>query len=229
MKHPSLGRKGFTLLEVLLALGILLVLATLAVGGFQALVDTTVFADEALESLHQGEMVMDRLERSLRSASFFERNPTLYAFVHEKGTGSPPQDMASWVTSTQSLLPPNYPTLQGLNRIFVSIEEIDGVTGLAVSAYPHLIDPESDEIGEVEPWLLSNRVKGLELRYYDLTENEWVDEWERDNQVPTSVELKLYVQSPDENGKLVELVRRVDIPVGKVSREARRGRREATQ
>ncbi len=221
--------KGFTLLEVLLALGVLLVLATLALGGFQALVDTTIFADEALESLHQGEMVMNRLESSLRSAAYFQRNPTLYAFVHEKGAGEPPQDMASWVTSTQSLLPPNYPTLQGLNRVFVSIEDLDGVTGLAVSAYPHLIDPESDEIGEVEPWLLSSRVKGLEIRYYDITENDWVDEWERDNQLPASVELKLYVQSSSEDRRLLELVRRVDIPVGKVSRDVRRGRREATE
>ena len=227
--YPPTKKKGFTLLEVLLALGVLLVLATLALGGFQALVDTTIFADEALESLHQGEMVMDRLEGSLRSAAFFERNPTLYAFVHEKGAGSPPQDMFSWVTSTQTLLPPNYPTLQGLNRVFVSIEELDGVTGLAVSAYPHLIEPDADEIGDVEPWLLSSRVKGLEVRYYDLTENDWVDEWERNNQLPTSVELKLYVQSPSEGNELIELVRRVDIPVGKVSREARRGRREARE
>jgi type II secretion system protein J len=216
---------GFTLLEVLLALAILGFMAVMAIGSFQSLVDTTTYTNEALESLHQGEVVMDRVVRSLRSAAFFDSNPSLYTFLHEKGTGSPPDDMASWVTSTMTLLPTNYPTRQSLNRIYISIEEIDGLTGLAVSAHPYLMDPEDEEVDDLEPWLISSRVKGFELRYYDLSENEWVDEWERKNQLPTAVEITVYIQPVEKGDPLKELVRRVDIPVGKLSRQTRRGQR----
>jgi hypothetical protein len=133
--------------------------------------------------------------------------------------------MASWVTSTMTLLPPNYPTREGLNRIFLSIEEIDGETGLAVSAYPYLVDPEDDRVEEVEPWLISSRVKGLKFRFYDLNEQDWVEEWERDNQIPLFVEVTLELEPLEEQGDPVILTRRVDIPVGKVSRATRRGRR----
>ena len=218
-------RSAFTLVEVLLAMAVLGVLAFLAVGSLEALVDSTAYADEALESLHQGETVMDRIVSSLRSASYFDSRPGLYAFEHESEPGSPPRDIASWVTSTMALLPPNYPTREGLNRIFLSIEEIDGETGLAVSAYPYLVDPEEDDVDEVEPWLISSRVNGLRFRFYDLTENDWVDEWERDNQIPVFVEVTLELAPMEENGDAVILTRRVDIPVGKVSRSTRRGRR----
>lgn len=220
-------KRGFTLLEVLLAVALLGLMSVMIFGSFQALIGSTLAAEESLETLHQGEAVMDQLVRSLRSAAWFESQPTLYAFEHEKGAGNPPDDMASWVSHTMAFLPPNYPTRQGLNRIFLGIETIDGQTGLAVSAYPYMLSPDDDEVEEVEPWLISPRVKGFALRYYDLTENEWVDEWERDNQIPTTVEVTLFMKPAERGGDYLEMLRRVDIPIGKVSRETRRGRRQA--
>ena len=212
-------------MEVLLAMAVLVILGTLAVGSLQSLVESTSAANEALESLHQGEVLMDRVVATLRSTAYFDSRPDLFAFEHEPGPGTPPKDVASWVTSTMTLLPPNYPTREGLNRIFLSIEELDGETGLAVSAYPYLVNPEEDDVEEVEPWLISSRVQGLQFRFYDLTEQEWVDEWERDNQIPVSLEISLTLKAPDARTEPVVLVRRVDIPVGKVSRATRRGQR----
>lgn len=218
-------RAGFTLVEVLLAMALLVILGVMAVGSLQALVESTAAADEALESLHQGETLMDRVVSSLRSAAYFDSDPTLFSFDYEPGSGSPPNDMASWVTSTMSLLPPNHPTREGLNRVFLSIETVDGETGLAVSAYPYLVDPEDDDVPELDPWLLSARVRGLRFRFYDLTRNEWVDDWERDNQIPVSLEVTLELEPVGDSRDPVELVRRVDIPAGKVSRATRRGER----
>jgi len=219
-------RQAFTLLEVLLAVSILGIMSLMIFGSFRSLVESTTQAEQALDRLHQGEEVLDQLVRSLRSAAWFDSQPTLYAFQHEKGTGDPPDDMASWVSSTMAFLPPNYPTREGLNRIFLGIEEIDGETGLAVSAYPYMLSPDDEEVEEVEPWLISPRIKGFSLRYYDLTEEDWVDEWERDNQLPTTVEVTLYLEPLEPGGDWRKRVRRVDIPVGAISRATRRGGRQ---
>ncbi len=220
-----MSRRGFTLLEVLLALSLLALLGVMVFGGFTSLVRATTEGEMALESLHQAEAVLEPLVASLRSAAYFDSNPGLYAFKHEPGTGDPPDDLVSWVSGTMAFLPPNYPTRQGLNRLILSIEEIDGVRGLAVSAYPHRLDPDSEEAANVQPWLVSTRVQGLQLRYWDPTTHAWEDTWERRNQLPTCVEIRLWMAPSDPDAELRELVRRVDIPVGRLSRETRRGRR----
>ncbi|MCC5849297.1 MAG: prepilin-type N-terminal cleavage/methylation domain-containing protein [Verrucomicrobia bacterium] len=228
MKRPvnrPVKSQGFTLLEVLLALLILGMMSLMIFGSFQSVVETTTHAERAMESLHHGEVVMEQLIGSLRSASFFDSNPSVYTFQHERGIGTPPDDMLSWVTGTMSFLPPRYPTRQGMNRLFLSIEEIDGVRGLAISAYPHLVDPDDILVAQVEPWMISPKVKGLQVRFYDMTAEEWVDEWEDERQIPQFVEVTLFMEPLEERGPYRELVRRVEVPVGRISRETRRGRR----
>ncbi len=219
-------RRGFTLLEVLLALLILGMMSLMIFGSFQSVVETTSHAERAMDSLHHGEVVMEQLVGSLRSASFFDGNPGVYTFRHEPGIGNPPDDMLSWVTGTMSFLPPRYPTRQGMNRLFLSIEEIDGVRGLAISAYPHLVDPDDILVAQVEPWMISPKVKGLQVRFYDMTAEEWVDEWEDERQIPQFLEVTLFMEPLEERGPHRELVRRVEVPVGRISRETRRGRRQ---
>lgn len=219
-------KRGFTLLEVLLSLLILGMMSLLIFGSFRSLVESTQRAEEVMESLHHGEIVAEQLFSSLASAAFFESNPALFNFLHQRGAGNPPDDMISWVTGTMAFLPPRYPTRQGLNRLFLSIEEIDGVRGLAVSAYPHLVDPDDMFVEQVELWIVSPRVKGLQARFYNMTLNEWVDEWEDERQIPQFVEITLFLEPLEERGPYREIVRVVEIPVARVSREVRRGRRQ---
>lgn len=218
-------RQGFTLLEILLALSILAIMSVMVFGSFRSIVESVTATENAMESLHHGEIVFEQLVSSLRSAAYFDSNPAAFTFLHEPGLGTPPDDMLSWVTGTMAFLPPRYPTRQGLNRIFLSIEEIDGQRGLAVSAYPHLLNPEDDQVEEIEPWMISPRVKGLRARFYDMRTNEWVEEWEDERQIPQVLEITLFLEPLEERGPVRELVRRVDIPVARISREVRRGRR----
>ncbi|MCC5844781.1 MAG: prepilin-type N-terminal cleavage/methylation domain-containing protein [Verrucomicrobia bacterium] len=218
-------RRGFTLLEILLALSILSIISVMIFGSFRSIVESVTATEEAMESLHHGEIVFEQLVSSMRSAAYFDSNPEAFTFLHEPGLGNPPDDMLSWVTGTMAFLPPRYPTRQGLNRIFLSIEDIDGQRGLAVSAYPHLLNPEDDQVEEIEPWMISPRVKGLRARFYDMRTEEWVDEWEDERQIPQILEITLFMEPLEERGPLREIVRRIDIPVARLSREVRRGRR----
>lgn len=220
-------RRGFTLLEILLALSILSMMSVMVFGSFRSIVTSVTATEEAMESLHHGEIVFEQLVSSLRSAAYFDSNPAAFAFLHEPGLGQPPDDMLSWVTGTMAFLPPRYPTRQGLNRIFLSIEEIDGVRGLAVSAHPHLLNPDEDQLGTIEPWMISPRVKGLRARFYDMRTDTWVEEWEDARHIPQILEITLFLEPLEERAPLRELIRRVDIPVARISREVRRGQRQA--
>jgi len=218
-------RRGFTLLEVLLAMTILSVMGLMVFGSFRSLVDTTVTAEKALDELHMTDSVVRQITESLRSAVFFDSDPRRYTFLYEKGTGTPPEDTLSWVTRSKAFLPPEYPTREGLNRLELSVQNIDGEQGLVARAYSSLLDAESDEAEDVEPWLVSKRVKGLEVFFYDIGEEDWVEDWERDNQLPTHLVLTLYIQGDEPNAQMQEHRIAVEIPVGKMSRDTRRGSR----
>ncbi len=223
------NKQGFTLLEVLLAMSLLSIMAVMIFGSFRAVLDATTTAENALDELHLSDNILSQIEETLLSAVFFDSDPTRYTFLYEKGTGKPPNDLLSWVTRSKAFLPSDYPTREGLNRIELSVQDVDGEEGLAVRAYSSLLDPESPEAEAVEPWLISKRVKGLELYFYDLTEQDWVDEWERNNQLPVTLALKLYVESDQPDSDLNVYTLKVDIPVGKLSRETRRGRRRTRE
>ena len=218
-------RRGFTLLEVLLSVLVLGLISVMIFGSFQSITASIQATEEAMESLHHGEIVLEQLVSSLRSTAFFESNPGLYTFRHESMPGNPPEDMLSWVSGTMAFLPPRYPTRQGLNRLFLSIETIEGQRGLAVSAYPHLLDPEDPAVDEVAPWLISPRVQGLQVRFYDLRTEDWVDTWEDERQLPQFLEVRLFLEPLEPQGPLRELVRMIEIPVAPLSRDVRRGRR----
>jgi len=221
--------KGFTLLEILLAIAILGLMGLMVFGSFQSLVSATQRAESAMDDLHVSEYLLDQISEALRSAAYFGTSPRLYQFLYEEGTGTPPNDTISWVTTSKSFLPASYPTRNGLNRIELSVQDVDGETGLAVRAYSSLLDPESDEAEDVEPWIITHKVKGLEFYFYDIGEEKWVEDWERDNQLPISLSFTLYIQPEDPDAKLQSFTRRVDIPVGKLSRDTRRGKRQVEE
>ncbi|WFB35721.1 type II secretion system protein [Kiritimatiellota bacterium B12222] len=222
-------RSGFTLLEVLLAMSILSIMGLMVFGSFRSLVDTTTRAENALDKLHLSDTLMNQIEDSLRAAVFSADHPEIYSFLYEKGTGNPQDDTFSWVTSSTAFLPADTPALTGLNRIELSIQDVDGETGLAVRAFSSLLDPESNEAEDVEPWLISDQVTGMHLNFYDPSEQTWEEEWERTNQLPTTLALTLSFASEDPIEPDLVRVRRIDIPVGKLSRDSRRGRRPQTE
>ncbi|MGA0369756.1 MAG: PulJ/GspJ family protein [Kiritimatiellia bacterium] len=219
-------RRGFTLLEVLLALSILSVMGLMIFGSFRSLVDSTLTAEKALDELHLTAHVARQITESLRSAVFFGSDPRRYTFRFEQGTGSPRADKLSWVTHSGAFLPPDYPTPEGLNRIELTVQDLDGERGLTARAFSSLYDPESEEAEEVEPWMISTAIKGLELHFYDMGEQDWTDDWERDNQLPTFLILTLYFQQEAPGAEMQTLHLPLEIPVGKMSRQTRRGQRQ---
>lgn len=220
--HPALRTQAFTLLEVLLALSILAIMGTMIFGSFRSLVDATTRAESAMDELHVVETLANRIGDSLRAAAWYASDPERYEFRHESGVGSPPRDTLSWVTHA-----PPFTTggLPGLVRVELTVDDPDGEDALVMKSFSCLWEEDAPEVEDIEAVEITRRVNGLKIWCYDAQEQEWVEEWERERQLPISVALILTL-TPDEgerNGRTV--VRRIDLPLAALSRATTRGRR----
>ena len=205
---------GFTLLELMVAVVLLVTAMTMIVGTFTAVIKAWRRGDELLQELHHGDFVLDQLVSGLRSAAFFSSAPDKYGFhLEDQSSGPYDNDIISWVTSGTAFMPKDSPLTKGMHRIEVTVESNDdGEPAVAIRAYPHLADEE--DIEEAEPWFVSTEVKGLNCRVYNLEEEDWMDEWEFTNSLPRLVEITVYLDPLEEFGDPVELKRVVEIPLG---------------
>ena len=220
MKSNSLRPDGFTLIELLVALAIMAGAMAVIILTFTVTVRGWRRGSELLEELHHGDYVMEQLVSALRSAAFFYNDPTRFGFWLEDLEGVDyPADKISFVTAGTAFMPPGSHLANGLHRIEITVQENeDGDPAVAIRAFPHLTEMED---WEADPWFVSTVVKGLNVRTYNQQDEDWEDEWEDTNAVPSLVEVTLFMDPvDDERGDPVELSRLVEIPVAPVVQNA---------
>jgi len=211
-RHRAADRAGFTLLEVLIALAIFGAAFAIVGAAFFATTRSWSRGSAALESLHEGDFLMDQIVAALRSAAWFRTGRGQYGFTLVNEERRHPADRISWVASGSALMPPDSPYRRGLHRITLSIEDnAEGEPTLAARASPPFLD--DDGLEEPEPWFLGAGVRGLDCRIWDGEAEDWIDEWEHTNRLPTRVEVSLYFDPPPGEREPVVLRRLVDIPV----------------
>lgn len=218
--HPT----GFTLVEILVALSVMVAAVTIVLMSFSNVVKATQRGEAMLDTLHHGEYTMEQLVSALRSAVFFNNEPDKYEFILEdNGSDSEPADIASWVTSSGAFIPPGSELADSLHRIYVSIEEDrDGMPALAISAHPHRIDPDDDEAEDVDFWIVSRKVRGFNLRVYDEQGDTWEDDYDKKRSLPNFVEITLVVDPNDGETEPRQLHRLVQIPMAQFAKNRSR-------
>lgn len=213
-KRMQCSRRGFTLLELLVALAILVTAFTIIWSTFTAGVTAWQRGTVMLDELRHADFVAEQLVSALRSSAYFPNNPTRYGFRLKTGSLGYPADRISWVTSSSAFMPPDSPWRHSLHRLVFSIENSDrGEPAVAIRALSHLTDEEETDEMDVTPWFVSSEVKGFRCRFYDFEEERWSSNWEDTNSLPSLLEITLYADPVKKYDPPIKLQRLVVIPV----------------
>lgn len=206
------SRSGFTFLELLVALAILVAAFAVMFTIFTTTLSAWRRGNEVLTQLHHGDFVMDQLEQSLRSMSFFDSAPQFYEFrLEQNRAGGNPADRISWVTTSSAFMPMDSPYANSLHRIIVSVERTDRAEyGVAIRAMSHLSEEDDDS---TDPWFVSTRVKGLRCRIYDPETEQWQEDWDKEGAIPSLVEVTLYMEPDEPHQPPIEMRRAIEIPL----------------
>jgi general secretion pathway protein J len=195
----SRAPRGFSLLEVMIAIAITAVIGAMAAGVYQQVDHAATVAREQGERYAGARLALTRLSRELTMAFLSEHydraryrdRPTLF-----KGDG----DKLLFTTMAHvRLVQDAKESDQSLVEYLVERDPVSGEDALFRREKVR-IDDEPDRGGRKD--LVATNVKGLSLRYWDVKRKEWVREWstrtpEKLNELPTRVRIELEVKLAD--------------------------------
>ena len=215
-------KRGFTLLEIMLAVSVLSLVGTLIYGGFSqtALNKARVEADvERSRIIH---MALDRMARELTMAFVSTHvNPSLDLRVVDRafiGKDRGKRDRIDFTSFSHRRLYRNARE-SDQNEISYFVTEHPDDPGVQVLARreQNRIDDDPRRGGKSQ--ILVENVEELNLEYFDPLLTDWVQTWDTEdvlaqpNRLPTQVRIRLSVKDPRRRGETQSFGTRVVIPL----------------
>lgn len=213
--HHLKKRTGFTLLELIVALTLLVIAMSIAFQAFSGTMQGWKRGTEVIDGIKHGDFAMSHLKAALNSTIYFFNNRKTYAFTIEKDTsGRLPTDRISFVTASGAMMPYDSPFSSGPHRLTLYISDEEGDPALYATAIPAVpnAEDEEDEI-ETDPILVSTAIQGLEILIWDEENEEWTEEWEPENSIPERIKVTIWVVSDSEDEDPIPFFRVLEIPV----------------
>jgi len=229
-------RRGFTLLELMMAVMIMAVMMILSFFCFDAVVQSWNAGMEMSDSMAQADYVMNQVESGLRSAYY----SSTVAKDEEKGfqftdggEGAEAHDSITWMKVGRAFVG-NLKAIDGKTEIaemphrvslYVEPEDRDGGGGgLMAKAWSSDFQPDDFDVEEdVKAFLVSPKVVAMDCRVLKeppeekATSIKWEDEWSSSNSLPYKVSVTLYLRPFNEEDAPVAVTRDIEIPVWDVS------------
>ncbi len=217
--NAALKQLGFTLVEVLIALSIVVIISSLIYGAFARTFDVREQVTQSQERYHGLRVALERMAREISMAFVYNcqqlntptgerRQQTLFKLEHEGKF-----DKLTF-TSFSHL------------RLFKDVHESDqnvlsyfGEGDPRHSSQYNLmrrekarIDGQPEEGGETQ--VLCPDIKELRFDFWDNVKNDWVDDWdcsrvERQNQLPRLVRIKLVAAEGHDNQIKLSTIARI--------------------
>jgi type II secretion system protein J len=199
--------KGFTLIEVLIALSILAMIFGLLYGTLSSTQRLASATEGDSEIYRQAQIALSRMSSEL-SMVYWTRSPiTQGSFIGEdlsrfdERRESRPADSLSFLALSHPRLARNAPEGDLVRVSYL----LDGDLLVRQAELP--------EGGQATRIVLAEGVAGLNFRYYDPRAKDWVDRWEsgQDPAPPDGVEIGLTFRDPAGREKI--FVSRTDLPM----------------
>jgi type II secretion system protein J len=206
--------RGFTLIEILVALAIFTLVVTALYAGWTTLIRASKTALEVAAQTQRQRVAIRTIEEALTAARSFAADLQHYAFVAENG------DRAA--LSFVARLPKSFPRSGrfgdlDVRRVAFSIEDgPDNTRQLVLRQTPILMDFDVDE--QNHPIVLAKNVKGLLVEFWDERSGDWLQEWTQTNALPKMVRVTLRFATVNSRQRVVtsapeeEVTRVVAIP-----------------
>jgi type II secretory pathway pseudopilin PulG len=226
-------RGGMTLIELVLAVGLMAIVATVAFLSYDAAVRAWRAGTELSNSLHQGDYIMEQVVMGLRSA-YWRAAPGYGFMLTDGGEGASARDSIRWVKLGTALIGADTPYAGMPHAVELAVGDVTDAagkmrTGLTVRSWRLDLQQSDFDVDKVPAVLLSTRVVGLNCRTLDNSEAtstlgpvsgiktksdlKWNDDWATSNRLPYAVEITLFVQPPQEGEQPVEMKRIVRLPM----------------
>lgn len=236
------NRRGFTLLELVMAVMIMSIMMLLSFFCFDAVVQSWNAGIEMADSMAQADYVMEQIVSGLRSSFYPDAGIQVdqYGFQHsDGGEGSEATDSISWTKIGRALVGERTQLAEVPHRVSLYVDKggRDDEGGLMVKAWRDALqvedfDPEED----VKPFMLAPRVVGFDCKILkeppskNADEIKWEDEWKFSNSIPYKVSVTLYMRPAKEENEPLAVTRDVEIPLWDLSQnpQKKEGTRGAT-
>jgi len=147
----------------------------------------TKAGEEATAQIQRRRMAVWTIENALNCVQSFQASIQYYSFVVQNGDNP--------LLSFTARLPGDFPRhgeFGGFNLRRVTFDVETGPNSekdLVLRQNPILMDMSQDEAEH--PLVLARNVKTFEVDCWDPTANDWSDEWDNTNQIPTMVRFTL--------------------------------------
>jgi prepilin-type N-terminal cleavage/methylation domain-containing protein len=219
-------RRGFTMVELLVAITILAAVTAVTYSTFSAVTKAWQRGLALSESLHHGDFVMEQLVAGLRAAR--HRGAADGFWLTDKGRGANASDTICWVKEGAELVGEDTDVSKSYHRIRFAVQKAGRAeeAGATITAWgDEYLQPEDFEAEDLPPVLLSRQLVGFNCRVatnsVDDDTLDWLDTWEDEiggadnmtNHVPRYVELTLFLEPLSKDEDPVEMKRCVEIPI----------------
>ncbi len=211
-------QRGFTLLELLVAIGIVAVLLSILYSTFNAVVRSTEQVEDVAEVSLMARISLSLMTRDLRSAYWRPPQPgipsgfSLFVGTDEERDGRPSDSLSFTALSHARVIDGNQdPALSHLDYALAAVPD-QSTWVLLHREETNLLSLSGVTLEEFE---LAEKIHGLNLRYFDgeIWSNEW-DAVER-NALPKAVEIRIIFR--DGSGHQRPFTTITDIPLGQTS------------
>ena len=225
MRRSPLNRRaaerGLTLLEVLVAVGILALVSTLIYGAFDGMQRSRTGIARIDERFHQGRQALVRMSRELQAAFLSLHQPQVYAnavrttlFLGTDGGSSDRVDFTSF--SHQRLLRNVHESDQNELSYFLGRDPDHSDKYDLLRREQREIDLDPTKGGVVS--VLCEDVSVFDLQYLDPTTDTWLDSWDSSqvttqaqfNRLPFQVRIRLVLRG-GEGDRPIKLMTKVSL------------------